>query len=185
MPVGGEGEGAAFPELGWVILLVRGLVNFWIMGMGEVDKRLTRVSGNWTFRSPTATAGGISERSLPASVFSAAAGATLPFLGVPVAARSTSVGLLILPTLCAATERRLFEFPKLLMRLKKRLVRLPPPPPPPTVVAVSSETMDAAPEELMVLGEKAGISSVGGGIGTTFLVRPQDLRREEAEWRVR
>lgn len=141
------------------------------MGGGE---ELTKVSGNCTFRSPTATAGGMSERSFSLST-PPTAGATLPFLGV---VRSV---LVMLPTLCAVTERLLFVVPKLLMRLKNLLVRLL------AGAEASSEMMEAEPEELTFLGEKGGtgISSAAGVGEGRILLRPQLLRREVAECRVR
>lgn len=130
-------------------------------------------------RSPTATAGGISDLSL--SLFSPIAWARLPFLGVEVVAgKSVVVILAMLPTLCAATERLLFALPKLLMRLKNRLVRLPA-----GAADASSETMEAEPEPTF-FGENGGVGISSAGVGDgIILLRPQLFRREAAECIVR
>jgi hypothetical protein len=78
------------------------------------------------------------------------------------------VGLTTVDATGVTTERRFDEvLPKLLMRLKNRLVRLP--------LFSSAETTDAAPER---------ISSVAGtGPGVEVLERPKDLRRRECKER--
>jgi hypothetical protein len=112
------------------------------------------VSGNWTLRSPTCTAGGVS-RSV----------ATLAALEAEC---SVGVGLTTVDATGVTTERRFDELlPKLLMRLKKRLVRLP--------LFSSAETMDAAPERTSSLA--------GTGPGVEAFERPKDLRRRECKER--
>lgn len=120
-----------------------------IEGIGQ----LTKVSGNCTFRSPTWTAGGVSL----SNIFAAAVD-SLPVLDDDL---SVGFGLAIPGMIGLATERR-FEalLPKVLMRLKNRLVRLLP--------GSSVEVVDA------------GLSSLTGtGPGVEALVRPSDLRRSE------
>lgn len=80
---------------------------------------------------------------------------------------SVGFGLATETVLAPMSERRFEEPPpKLLMRLKKRLVRLPP--------CSSVEAIDAEP----------GWSSLAGvGPGLEALVRPRDLRRRECRER--
>lgn len=129
--------------------------------------RLTRVSGNWTFRSPTWTAGGVSRSTTGVEVVVATvAAATLGCLEVDGSVGVGAVGGLATPG--KTTERRLEElFPKLLMRLKKRLVRLP--------LGSSVDIIDAEPGRAS--------SFAGTGPGVAALERPKDLRRSECRER--
>lgn len=129
--------------------------------------RLTRVSGNWTFKSPTWTAGGVSRSTAGVVVAVAAvAVATLGRLEMDGSAGAGAVAGLATPG--KTTERRLEElFPKLLIRLKKRLVRLP--------LGSSVEMIDAEPGRTS--------SFAGTGPGVAALERPKDLRRSECRER--
>lgn len=108
-------------------------------------------------RSPTWTAGGVS-LSTAAALF-----ATLALREAELSAAggvATGVGATAL-----MIERRFDELlPKVLMRLKKRLVRLP--------VESSVEAMDAAPE-------RTSSPLAGVGPGVAAFERPKDLRRRE------
>lgn len=126
---------------------------------------LTRVSGNWTFRSPTWTAGGVS-RSTTAAVGAVVVGAAVATLGRLEADGSN--GVEAVGGLGKTTERRFEELlPKLLMRLKKRLVRLP--------LGSSVEMIDAEPGRISSLA--------GTGPGVAALDRPKDLRWSECRER--
>lgn len=122
------------------------------------------MSGNWTFKSPTCTAGGAS-RSV--AVFAVVLVATLAALGGAV--DSVGGGLAAVGTAAGVITERRFEevLPKLLMRLKKRLVRLPP--------CSSVEMIDAAPDCTSLLA--------GTGPGVDAFDRPNDLRRKECNER--
>lgn len=127
---------------------------------------LTRVSGNWTFRSPTWTAGGVSRSTAGVAVAVVATAATLGCLEMDGSVGVGAVGGLATPG--KTTERRLEElFPKLLIRLKKRLVRLP--------LGSSVEMIDAEPGRTS--------SFAGTGPGVAALERPKDLRRSECKER--
>jgi hypothetical protein len=130
---------------------------------------LTRVSGNWTFRSPTWTAGGVSRSTVDVAVVVVVAGvaaATLGCLEADGSKGAEAVGGLATPV--KTTERRFEELlPKLLMRLKKRLVRLP--------LGSSVEMIDAEP------GRTSSLAGTGPGVAA--LERPKDLRRSECRER--
>ena len=120
---------------------------------------LTRVSGNWTLRSPTWTAGGVSRSTVGVAVVATAASLGRLETGGSVGAGAG------LATTGETTERRFEELlPKLLMRLKKRLVRLP--------LGSSAEMIDAAEPE-----RTSSLAGTGPGVET--LERPKDLRRSE------
>ena len=130
---------------------------------------LTRVSGNWTFKSPAWTAGGVSRSTVAVVVVVVVAGvaaATLGCLEADGSKGAEAVGGLATPV--KTTERRFEELlPKLLMRLKKRLVRLP--------LGSSVEMIDAEP------GRTSSLAGTGPGVAA--LERPKDLRRSECRER--
>jgi hypothetical protein len=128
---------------------------------------LTRVSGNWTFRSPTWTAGGVSRSTTAAAAGAVVVAATLGRLEADGSDGVGAAGGLTTPA-GKTTERRLEElFPKLLIRLKKRLVRLP--------LGSSVEMIDGEP------GRTSSFAGVGPGVEA--LERPKDLRRSECRER--
>lgn len=127
---------------------------------------LTRVSGNWTFRSPTWTAGGVSRSAVAEVVVAVVVGVAAATLGCLEADGSN--GAEAVAGLVKTTERRFEELlPKLLMRLKKRLVRLP--------LGSSVEMIDAEP------GRTSSLAGTGPGVAA--LERPKDLRRSECRER--